>query len=286
MSSQWKAILGQLFLHLVLLLVVFIVIFPILWVVSMSLDPRNIDRPTELTLVPPGATLDAYIRVLKQPSPNPVAFHELFINSILVSVGTILFSIALAVTAAYAFSRFLFPGRQLGMLFFIFLQMMPAGATLAPLFVILQAVHLRTELLGLMIAYASGTLPFAIWNMKGFIDTIPKELEEAALIDGCSSTQTFLRIMMPLALPGLAVTALFGWMSGWTEVILAITFLEDPSKFTLSMVLYGMQGQYSTSTPWSDFAAFSILFTIPPLLVAFFLQRYIVAGLTVGGVKG
>jgi len=113
---------------------------------------------------------------------------------------------------------------------------------------------------------------------------VPKELEEAALIDGASVTQTFFRIMLPLSAPALAVTILFAFMSGWTEFILAWTFLEDPSRFTLAMALRSMQGQFAT--PWSDFAAMSILMSIPIVLMFFLFQRFIVSGLTVGGVKG
>lgn len=135
-----------------------------------------------------------------------------------------------------------------------------------------------------MIAYASTALPFAIWNLKDYFDTIPKELEEAALIDGASVSRTFFSVILPLSVPALAVTVLFSFMTGWTEFILAWTFLEAPSRFTLAMALRSMQGQFST--PWSEFAAMSILMTIPILILFFAFQRYIVSGLTVGGVKG
>jgi arabinogalactan oligomer / maltooligosaccharide transport system permease protein len=172
---------------------------------------------------------------------------------------------------------------------FIVLLMLPASATLAPLFVLLSQIKigdesLRLTLGGLMLAYGSGTLPFAIWNLKGYFDTVPKELEEAAIIDGASMAQTFIRVILPLSVPALAVTVLFAFMSGWTEFILAWTFLENPQRFTLAMALRSMQGQFAT--PWSDFAAMSILMSIPIVLLFFALQRYLVSGLTVGGVKG
>jgi len=299
MSKKSKDIWSQIGTHAFLILVAVGVLFPILWIFSLALDPRNIDKPLTLTLIPPGASLAAFKRVLFEPfsmlckDPNNPAscmtFLKLLSNSLLVALGTSVFSVTLGASAAYAFSRFKFIGRQVGMLGFIILMMLPTTATLAPLYVLLSLVKigsepLRATLLGLMIAYGSGTLPFAIWNLKGYFDTIPKELEEAALIDGCNVTTAFFKVMIPLSVPALAITVLFSFMTGWTEFILAWTFLEDPSRFTLAMALRSMQGQYST--PWSDFAAMSILMSIPILVLFYLLQRYIVSGLTVGGVKG
>ena len=269
-----------------LLLMLAVVLFPVLWVVSMSLDPRDFSRPTGLTLVPPGASLEAYRQVLSEPSPNPVSFAQLLRNSLLVAGGTALGSVVIGTSAAYAFSRLNFPGRAAGMLLFVIVLMIPPGGTLAPLFVLLNAVGLRTTLWGLAIAFTSTALPFAIWNMKGFIDSLPYDLEEAAQIDGCTRTQGFIRVILPLALPGMAVTALWGFLVGWSEFILSWTFLTDPSTFTLPMVLRGMVGEYAAGTSWSKFAAMAILMSIPPMVIFFFLQRYLVSGLAVGGVKG
>jgi arabinogalactan oligomer / maltooligosaccharide transport system permease protein len=277
----------QVISQVVALLVLASVLFPVLWVISMSLDPRDIARPTGL--IPPGASLRAYAKIFRLPTPNPVSFLELTRNSAALAIGVSALTVLLGTTAAYAFSRFRFPGRQAGMIGFIIVLMLPSVATVAALFVLLNVVlgpTLRNSILGVGIAMIASSLPFAIWNMKGFIDTIPKELEEAALLDGASPNQTFFQIMLPLALPGLAVTALWGFMAGWTEFILSWQFISNPKWFTLSMVLYGMQGQYATATPWSEFAAMSIVISIPVVVVFFLLQRYIVGGLTLGGVKG
>lgn len=297
--STVREIFKQIGLQIFLLSVTATVLFPIMWILSLALDPRNIDKPMSLTLIPPGASLAAFERVLLQPfkllcsNPSDVStcmtFGLLLKNSLLVALGTSLLSVVLGCTAAYAFSRFKFIGRQVGMLGFIILLMLPSTASLAPMYVLLSQIKigsesLRTTLFGLMVAYGAGTLPFVIWNLKGYFDTVPKELEEAAWIDGCNITQTFFRIILPLSVPAMAVTVLFSFMSGWTEFVLAWTLLEDPSRFTLAMALRSMQGQFST--PWSDFAAMSILMSLPIVALFFMLQRYLIGGLTVGGVKG
>lgn len=295
-----KKFLTQAGLHFFLLLVTLMVLGPIIWIFSIAIDPTITESPpTELRIIPPEASLESFRKVLFDPNPvlckNPMdsdtcmKFGALFKNSLTVAGGTALFSVILGASAAYAFSRFKFIGRQAGMLAFIALLMLPSTATLAPLFVLLSAVKLggepiRMTHLGLMIAYTSGTLPFAIWNLKGYFDTVPKDLEEAALIDGCTVTQAFIRVILPLSVPALAVTVLLGFINGWTEFVLAWMFLEDPQRSTLAMALRSMQGQYTT--PWSDFFAMAILMAIPPIVLFFLLQRYIISGLTVGGVKG
>jgi arabinogalactan oligomer/maltooligosaccharide transport system permease protein len=282
-------ILRQVGLQLLCIAIGLTVIFPVLWIVAMSLDPRNLQRPD--SLFPPGASLDAYARVLAKPTQNPVSFLQLAQNSLFLAVLITVASVGIGVLAAYAFSRMQFRGREFLMIAILAVLMLPAVATIAPLFVSLNKVqigtfNLRNSLIGVAIAIVSSQLPFAIWNIKGYLDTIPKELEEAATVDGAGRFQIFARIILPLATPVLAVTALFAFIAGWTEFILSWIFLTKAETFTLAMALNGMVGQYASSTPWSDFAAFAILFAIPPIVAYALLQKYIVGGLTVGGVKG
>lgn len=284
-----SGLVRQLGLQVLCVVIGLTVVFPVLWVVAMSVDPRNLQRPD--TLFPPGATLDAYARVLAKPTPNPVSFLTLAGNSLFLAVVITVASVGIGVLAAYAFSRMSFRGREPLMIAILAVLMLPAVATIAPLFVSLNKIqigtfNLRNSLVGVAIAIISSQLPFAIWNMKGYLDTIPRELEEAAIVDGAGRFQVFLRIILPLAKPVLAVTALFAFIAGWTEFILSWIFLTKPDTFTLAMALNGMVGQYASNTPWSDFAAFAILFAIPPIVAYALLQRYIVGGLTVGGVKG
>lgn len=286
----------QILYQAILLFITFTVLFPVLWVVSMSFDPRaDVLRPTTLKLIPDGFSLKAYIDIFNKPTNNPVSLPTLFLNSLLLAAGSSFASVMVGVFAAYAFSRFKFAGRQVLMLAVIAVLILPNVATLAPLFVLLNRVtvdfgefnfNLRNSLLGVGLALLTTLLPFAIWNLKGYIDTIPKELEEAALIDGCSPNQTFFRIMLPLATPALAITAFLGFMSGWTEFYLSWQFLTNPDNFTLAMTLYNMTGQFASSTPWSHFSAMSVIIALPVSVVYLALQKYMSGGLTIGGVKG
>ena len=281
---------NQIVLQLVCLLIGATVLFPIVWIVGMSLDPRNISRPD--SLIPPGANFDAYARVLQRPTLNPVSFFQLALNSLTLAVLISALSVGLGVLAAYAFSRMKFRGREFMMLLILAVLMLPAVATVGALYINLNRIaigdfRLGGSLLGVALAVTSTQLPFAIWNMKGYLDTIPKELEEAAVVDGAGKFQTFLHVVLPLATPVLAVTALFGFIAGWTEFLLAQVFIVgDPSQWTLAVALNALVGQYAGSTPWSTFAAFAVLFALPVMIVYLLLQRWIVSGLTVGGVKG
>ncbi len=280
----------QFILQLVCLFIALTVLFPIMWIVSMAIDPRNISRPDGLTLIPPGASFAAFAQVIQQPTQNPVSFVQLAANSLFIAVIISTASVGVGVLAAYAFSRMAFRGRETLMIGVLAVLMLPAVATLAPLYVMLSKVqigtfNLRDSLFGVALAVTSGQLPFAIWNMKGYIDTIPRDLEEAAAVDGAGKLQTFWHVILPLSTPVLAVTAFFGFIAGWTEFYFSWQFLDQPQSFTLAMALNGMVGQYGT-TPWSQFAAFSILVALPVSVVYMFLQRYIVGGLAIGGVKG
>ncbi|MEP7356211.1 MAG: ABC transporter permease subunit [Anaerolineales bacterium] len=288
----------QIVIQIILLFIAFTVIFPILWIVTLSLDPRNISRPTTLNLIPTGASLQAYVDVIKQPTSNKISFVGLAFNSFKLAAGTAAASVIVGVLAAYSFSRFRFKGREGLMLGVVTVLMLPSIASLPALYVLLNRFqlqnpethkvifNLRDSLWGVGLAMTSGMLPFAIWNLKGFLDTIPKELEEAAIIDGASPNQVFIQIVLPLALPALAVTAFLGFMSGWTEFALSWQFLTKVPDHTLMMELYNMVGQYAGNTPWSKFAAMSLLVSLPVSIVYLLLQKWIVGGLTLGGVKG
>jgi arabinogalactan oligomer / maltooligosaccharide transport system permease protein len=280
-------------LHVILVLATLTTVYPVLWVVSIAFSGR---QTLAIADVPPDPTfLDRLRSVVPWPEHWSVAnfvsvmtdqpFGRWVLNSLVVAIFTTLAGIFLSCTAAYAFSRFRFPGRRAGMMSFLVSQMFPGVLTLIPIYIIMvQVLGLGSSRLGLIIVYAATSIPFSVWMLKGYFDTIPKELEEAAVIEGASPGTIFWRIVLPLAKPAVAITALFSFMTAWNEFILAATFLDDASRFTLPVALQRLVGEYRTE--WGRFAAGALLVSAPVMAVFFALQRHLVGGLTAGGVKG
>lgn len=264
--------------HLVLLIFVVISVYPVLNVFTISLRPGDQLRSTSLALIPEGWSFASYVELFTaQP------FLTWLGNSLLVSAVVTLTGVALASVGGYAFSRFRFVGREFSMLAILTTQMFPATMLLLPLYIIIAKLHLINTFLGLMVFYAATALPFCVWQMKGFYDTIPASLEEAARIDGCNRFQAFRLVILPLALPGLVITALFSFMSAWSEYIVAAQVLQDRELFTLPLGLKSFQA--SMSTQWGLYAAASMLVSIPVVVIFIGLSRYLVSGLTLGSVK-
>jgi len=264
--------------HAVLLPFVALSVYPILNVVSISLRPENRLRSTDLALIPHDWTFQSYRALfLEQP------FLTWLGNSCLVALIVTLCGVTMASCGGYAISRFRFVGRQATMLAILTTQMFPATMLMLPLYILIAKLHLVNTFFGLMIFYTATALPFCVWQMKGFYDTIPVSLEEAARIDGCSRFEAFARVILPLAVPGLVITALFSFMTAWSEYLVAAQVLLDRDRFTLPLGLKGFQA--SMSTEWGLYAAASILVSVPVVVVFLALSRYLVTGLTLGSVK-
>jgi arabinogalactan oligomer/maltooligosaccharide transport system permease protein len=302
----------QILLQLLTLVIAAEVLFPIMYIVTLSFSSKT-TRPSALELIPREFSLTAYQQVLDRPTANPVTFIELLKNSFLLSAGVGVVALFVAVTAAYAFARFRFKLRQVLMIMVFIPLLMPAVGLSTPLYLLMNQFrimdcgkdvtalyplvecaggtgkmifNLRDSLLGVGIAMVAGALPFAVWNLKGYLDTIPLELEEAAAIDGADANQVFFMIVLPLAIPQLAVTFFLGFIGHWQEFALPWLFLSKPESYTLAMTLYNMTGQYANAIPWNRFAAMAIIVALPVAITYIALQKYITSGLTTGAVKG
>lgn len=280
-------------LHAVVLLFVLISLYPILWVLTIAFsgqqglmfadlpaDPSILDRLRTVVPWPKTVSMANFSSVLtEQP------FGRWLLNSAIVAAATTVVGVALACTAAYAFSRFKFPGRRVGLMSFLVSQMFPGTLMLIPLYIIIvKWLQLGSSYVGLILVYALTAIPFCVWMLKGYFDTIPRELEESAMIDGASTATVFFRIILPLAKPAVAVTALFSFMTAWNEFIQAATFMDKEIMYTAPVGLRFFVGGFSQQ--WGYFAAGSIIVSIPVVLLFLFLQKYLVSGLTAGAVKG
>ena len=205
-------------------------------------------------------------------------------NSLLISLIVTLTGVVFASTGGYALSRFKFKGREFGMTALLTTQMFPATMLLLPFFILLSYLGLINSYIGLIVIYSSTALPFCIWQMKGYYDTIPPSLEESARLDGCTRLQAFYKVILPLSTPALVITALFSFMASWSEYVVAAIILQDPKLYTLPLGLKSFQA--SLSTQWGLYAAGAVVVSIPVTILFISLSRYLVSGLTMGSVKG
>jgi arabinogalactan oligomer/maltooligosaccharide transport system permease protein len=275
-DSPFKRIL----IHLSLIFVSIIALYPILRVLTVSLRPGDRLLSTSLALIPPDASIENYVTLLTEKN-----FLLWVWNSFMITAATATIGVIIASTSAYAFSRWKFPGRKAGLIFLLATQMIPAAMLMVPIFILSVRLDLVGSYRGLVIAYSITAVPFSIWILKGYYDTIPRELEEAALIDGASRLTTFVKIIIPLSTPSLAIVFLFNFMQAWNDYLLARILLANASDiWTWPLGLQSLQDQFRTS--WGQFAAGSILVTIPVLILFLYSSKYLISGLTLGGVKG
>ncbi len=265
--------------YFVLILFCIIAIYPVLQVLTISLRPADRLLSTTLEIIPDNATLDAYRELF---SDRP--FLSWMLNSLLISLVVTVTGVVLASTAGYAFSRFSFFGKKMGLLALLTTQMFPATMLLLPLYIMLIKLGLINTYLGVIVIYAATALPFTIWTMKGYYDTIPYSLEEAARIDGCNQFLAFYKIILPLAAPALVITALFSFMTAWAEYLVAAQILQDSDLWTLPLGLKSFESNMSTE--WGLYGAASLIVAIPVIVLFLALSRYLVSGLTLGSVKG
>jgi arabinogalactan oligomer/maltooligosaccharide transport system permease protein len=293
MSRKRTGEVRHLWLHLFLLVMLVITIYPILWVFTIAFsgeqtlviadlpaEPTTADRLRAITPWPKTVSTQNFTDVMTQQP-----FGRWLLNSAIVSALTTVLGVALACSAAYAFSRFKFPGQRAGLMSFLVSQMFPGTLMMIPLYIIIvKWLGLGSSWSGLVLVYTMTAIPFCVWMLKGYFDTIPKELEESALIDGASPARVFFQIVLPLAKPAIAVTALFSFMTAWNEFIQAATFMDKETMYTAPVGLRFFVGGFQQQ--WGYFSAGAIITAIPVVVLFMFLQRYLISGLTAGAVKG
>ena len=279
-KRKWKESAGLTALNLLFLVLCFATLIPILYALSVSFSGSNSLLSSDFSFIPRDFTLDNYREVL---------FGEditvWFRNTVFLALVTVTLSLTAAVPAAYCFSRRRFPGRRTILKFLVLLNSFPAILSMFAIYRLLRPLGLVNTRLGLILVYTGTMAVFSLWNTKGYFDTIPTEIEEAARMDGATDLQVVIRIVLPLAKPSIVTTALQVLIYVWNEYIYATTFLTGESKFTLAAGLNALQATEMTGS-WPVFAAAAITVSLPVLVIFFLCQKYMTSGLTAGGVKG
>lgn len=275
----WLALLVWKPLHGILVFYATISVYPVLRVISISLRPTDGLLSRSLDLIPPGATLNSFVELFEEEE-----FLRWIWNSAAITITVSTIGVVIAATGAYAFSRWRFPGRRPLLIFLLTTQMLPASMLLIPIYVIVAQLNLTNNVIGLVLAYTSTAVPFSIWILKGYYDTIPPDLEEAGMVDGCTRMEAFYRIILPLSTPALSIVFLFNFLASWSEFLVAKVILQANQVMTWPLGLNELIGTFNTD--WGKYAAGSVFVTIPVLLLFLWQSKYLISGLTLGSVKG
>ncbi len=261
----------QILSQLALALIGMYVILPIWGILRLAFDGTIRGRPTEFRWLPKEFSIQPFLSVLDRPYQS-VSFNTLLQNSLLVSISAAIAAVILGISLAYAFARFRFPGRQAGLFLILLTAVLPPIAFTTPLYLLLSLLKLRTTLLGLAIVYAAFAMPFCVWNLRAAFQAIPKELEEAAFLDGAGYFTTFWRITLPLATPSIAVAALIAFLMAYSEFTIGWLFVEKADTVTLAMSIYAVLIS-GAAQPWSQIGSLAILMSAPVVVVFLIFQR-------------
>jgi multiple sugar transport system permease protein len=265
-------------LHLPVLLIVAFALAPYLWMFISSITPDSEAYGPEFRYFPHHPDFKNYPRIFQK-----VAFARNLRDSLIVATATMLLGLSISVSASYSFSRFRFRGRDALLLQFLVINMFPVVLLLIPLFVIMRILRLIDTYLALIVAYATFTIPFSIWMLTGFFNAIPRELDQAALVDGCNRLGAMLRVTVPIAMPGIAATGIYIFITAWNEFLYA-AILTGTRVLTIPVALQNLIGEYQIA--WGLLTAGGVISVIPVLILFFFIQRQLISGMTAGAVKG
>ncbi len=266
-------------IHVFMMLVCAIAMLPVIYTLGIALKSGNGVISTEFSLFPQTITLDHFKTILFEKP-----FLKWLTNSLILTLGTVAFTFIFAIPAAYAYSRFKFKNKTRHLRILLLLNAFPSILAMVSIYILFSTLNLLNSYWGLILIYTGGILIFAIWNLKGYFDSIPVQLEEAAMIDGATKFYILIKIIIPLALPAIIVTGMMVFISTWNEYIYAINFLQNSKHYSLAAGLYSLQGTEYTRN-WPVFAAGALLASAPILVIYFAIQRYMISGLTAGGVK-
>ncbi len=267
-----------LMLHLPMLAIVLFALAPYLWMLLTSLKQESTLFSPDRQFFPAVVTLDNYLRLFVKTT----FLHNLG-DSLIVSSGTMLVGLSVSITAAYAFSRFRFPGRRALMLQFLLVNMFPIVLLIIPLFIIMKNLGLLDTHLGLILAHSTFSIPFATWMMISYFDAIPRSLDEAALVDGCTPVGAMFRVVIPLTVPGIIATGIYIFITSWNEYLYA-SMLAGQKVRTLTVAIQTLVGEYEIA--WGLLTAGGVVGALPVTLLFMLIQKRLVAGMTQGAVKG
>ncbi len=258
-----------------------VLLFPVFWIVVTSLKTEQEIFRIPPTIIPEQLNLNSYAAQVENGDFN--MFHSFF-NSFIISMGAMVIAVVLAVPASYGIAKYKFKGRGMMLLGFLVTQMLPVAVLLTPMFMMFKGMHVYNTPIAAIIADATIGIPFSILILKNYFASIPKELEEAAYIDGCNRFTAFVRVLIPVAKPGVMVCAIFSFLYAWGDLAYGMTFIIDQQKRPITTGIFNFMGQYGTK--WSYLTAFAVVTIIPVTLIFIFMQKYIISGMTSGAVKG
>jgi len=277
MSNRLKHILGRIILYLLVLIIVIVTVAPYLWLVISSFSTKIELLERKIFLIPHNITLANYEALVSRD------FIPAAVNSIVVTTAVVAIALVLGVLASYAYSRFRFRGREPLLNLSLFTQMIPPIALIIPMYVIFKQLGMVNQRSTLIIIYLSLVLPYLIWIMKSYIDVTPKDLEEAAMIDGCSKLRSFYHVVLPVIKTGLAATVIFAFIITWNEFFYAFSLTKTLDAKTLPVLIYDFNSKFGANYVMS--ATAGVIASLPPVLVALFFQKYIITGLSAGAIK-
>lgn len=258
-----------------------VLLFPLFWILVTSLKTEQEIFQIPPTFYPHELNLKSYAAQVETGDFN---MFRAFGNSFIISIGAMLIAVVLAVPASYAIARYRFVGRKAMLLGFLVTQMLPVSVLLTPMFIMFKGMNVYNTWISAILADATLGIPFSVLILKNYFASIPKELEEAAYIDGCGRMKAFMKVLVPVAKPGVIVCAIFSFLYSWGDLAYGMTFILDQQKRPITAGIFNFMGQYGTT--WSYLTAFAIVTIIPVALIFIFMQKYIIAGMTSGAVKG